>query len=822
MPYSARNNSPPDWQAQLELCGHNATAARDSIHNQYIQELNNQMLLWYESQRALVHDQIVLNITNDNFAPDILTADPRIREWARRVKDDARERALIGIDQKAKQDAEDNYQTALAQYQLLHDNDLERVRDEYQRDLSRHIAEWQDNIKQAETEYQTKLKDVQARPIITDPTARKKRRGSVSAISSPIITKAQPIQTAPPGPSPNISAQPVNSEPTIATPTPTPPTHPFLADQPTAPVTNPDPIAQLMNMMSAQFSKLTDRLDKIEAQNNNEYSSWETSWDASRTKGWRGAAPRVDDELDEDAKKYANVDYDNAEMYDDPPNDATYMAAAGDAPGLEDSDCILLSGPPTPTTTRPIPTTEPRPAPSGLRPPERAQRVDFQSAKLATDSFGIPVGGRCNSDGTISFSANNPSRNPKPRRPTDIVQHPGVYSNDELHRINKEAIISHAMFAFQHKIPRKYTKAQAIAEYQTAAKNALKPGTRQSTLSFANAAATHTHPQPQAIPRQTTPSTWSKSPSPPPRRNSPPTNNTTWVIRPRMGMMGLTTRPFDGDADRLTEWYRQRLQANAGPNKPALTLVRGAWSNGPKSIFSLTFAGHVTFNTVRSYTPLFLEKFDAEHIFHPGGNALKKIALFNIPVKRDSLGNTQTRRDLFDELIRGGTLAGLHLFDGPMWTPKTLTNPDATSGAAHILVYDSTGSAAFKFFKKQTFMYNTRIASQTAISPKPFIQCTRCHRIGHEVTVCTRPTNAKICHHCGSAAHTASQHKFQCKEQHSGPTCDCPPRCFLCQSARKSRAQFTGHNALDSSCPLRRHTFTTLSGPANATQPAND
>ena len=179
------------------------------------------------------------------------------------------------------------------------------------------------------------------------------------------------------------------------------------------------------------------------------------------------------------------------------------------------------------------------------------------------------------------------------------------------------------------------------------------------------------------------------------------------------------------------------------------------------------------------------------------------------------MGNAQSRRNLFDELIRGGTLAGLHLFDRPTWTTKTLTNPEATTGVAHLLVYDSTGTAAFKFFKKQTFMYNNRIASQTAVVPKPFIQCTRCHRLGHEVTVCTRPTNAQICHHCGSGAHTSAQHKFQCRERHSGPTCDCPPRCFLCQSARKSATQFTGHTALDTTCPLRRHTFV-------PTEPTND
>ena len=109
-----------------------------------------------------------------------------------------------------------------------------------------------------------------------------------------------------------------------------------------------------------------------------------------------------------------------------------------------------------------------------------------------------------------------------------------------------------------------------------------------------------------------------------------------------MGTTGLATCPFGGDTDQLTEWYRKRLQANAGPNKPALTLIRGAWSLGTKSIFSLTFAGHVTYNTVQAHTALFLEKFDKEHIFHPGGNVLKKIALFNIPIKRDNLGNLQS------------------------------------------------------------------------------------------------------------------------------------------------------------------------------------
>ena len=218
-----------------------------------------------------------------------------------------------------------------------------------------------------------------------------------------------------------------------------------------------------------------------------------------------------------------------------------------------------------------------------------------------------------------------------------------------------------------------------------------------------------------------------------------------------MRCQGLATRPFDGNADKLTEWYRQRLQANAGPgNKPALTLLHGAWAPGTKSIFSLTFAGHVTLQTVRAYTTLFLEKFDNEHIFHPGNNAMKKIALFQVPIQRDNHGNAQSRRQLFDELSRGGSLAGLHLYDGPTWTPKSTDDPDATSGVVHLLVHDPTGSALGKFFNKPTFMYNKCIASQIAIPPKPFIQCAQCHRLGHDIHKCNHPSNARICHHCGS------------------------------------------------------------------------
>ena len=324
------------------------------------------------------------------------------------------------------------------------------------------------------------------KPVIVDPTARKKRRGSVSTINSPIVTKSQPV---------NLPTTPILiiPDPAIVPITPNP-----------QPTTTLDPMTQILDMMSKQFEKLTDRLDKLEATNKDTYT---TSWDNDESTTWKQpendlalAAARFDDPY------IANMDYDNADLYDDPPNDHSFVGesytptihppATDDPPSQHDSDCILLSGPPTPTV--------PQPAPSGFRPPERAQRVDFVLGKLATDSFGIPVGGRCNADGTISFTNNNPTRN-KPKKPSAALpEHLTPYSNEELHKVSKDAIISHALFLFQERILRNWQKPQVIQRYLTLASNARKPGARQSTLSFA--AIANKLQQPTPIPHQTTPS----------------------------------------------------------------------------------------------------------------------------------------------------------------------------------------------------------------------------------------------------------------------------------------------------------------------------
>ena len=90
---------------------------------------------WYESQRRIAHDHIVLKLTNDDFAPEILTLDPRITEWVNRATNASKADMLFSIDARAKEDAENQYQTALAQHAISHENDLAFVRDDYERRL---------------------------------------------------------------------------------------------------------------------------------------------------------------------------------------------------------------------------------------------------------------------------------------------------------------------------------------------------------------------------------------------------------------------------------------------------------------------------------------------------------------------------------------------------------------------------------------------------------------------------------------------------------------------------------------------------------------
>jgi hypothetical protein len=790
------------WIAQLELCGHDASAAKHSLINQFMLKFNTSMHEWYDENRKMAHEAIVDRIIHTSNPP-VVVADPRILEWCHLYAEQARENLVNYHDTKAKEEAQNNYAHQLTVYELTHANDLAIKKNELEAQFHLEVAnirqdvdvriakireEAAEQIRLAKTGNIQQIEEAKAdlrleteahTPTIQDPVARKKRRGSISIAPSPTILKRQDYTLVPDAPLP-VDPTPLPSAP---------PQHdPIMTSMKSM-------MESVMGSFGKQLETITDRLDRIESSKNDTYTTtWEQDRDPVHPWGLTKEQENLEAAIDPyDAGKYDNIDYNSHEMLDVPDSP--------DEMGIDVPDEELT------TTALADPGLL---KPTGLRPPERANRVDFINPHLATDSFGLSLtGGRCLPDGSMTYAPQ-----PKPKRPPPLPKGTTALDEDALEKLSRDTIRAHAKLIFDTNIPRQLLKAEMINRYLNLARNANKPGAPQQTrLSFAAATSSKANNNNDGfttVPRrQTTPSAWSNSPPPPqkPRSsNKPPSNTTTWIIRPRMGTQGLTERPFSGSDDKLTNWYRQRLEANAGGNKPALTLLSGRWAIGPKSIFTLIFSGNIPHNILRAYTSLFLEQFDREHIFHPAED-MKKIALFNIPMNRNILGDVPTRLELHQEIMRGGSLAGLDWFDGPVWTPNSRNNTDAITGTAHLLVRAPTDRSLTNFFRRNTYMFNAKIAAQLAIPPRPFVQCTRCYRLNHSVDKCRLPNTISICSSCGSTNHKTAQHKHACKETHDGPSCSCPPRCFLCRNARKSPAQFTGHTAIDPSCPLRRYTF---------------
>ena len=112
-----------NWKAQLELCGHDATVAKQSLLNQFITKFNTSMHEWYDENRKMAHDEVVNRIVNPTNPP-LIGADPRIIEWSHRYADHVREDMIKYLNTKAKDAAQDGFAHQLVEYEVHHTNDL--------------------------------------------------------------------------------------------------------------------------------------------------------------------------------------------------------------------------------------------------------------------------------------------------------------------------------------------------------------------------------------------------------------------------------------------------------------------------------------------------------------------------------------------------------------------------------------------------------------------------------------------------------------------------------------------------------------------------
>jgi hypothetical protein len=369
------------WIAQLELCGHDASAAKHSLINQFMLKFNTSMHEWYEENRKMAHEAIVDRIIHTSNPP-VVVADPRILEWCHLYADQARENLINYHDSKAKDEAQNNFTHQLTAYELTHTNDLAIKRNELEaqfhlevahirQDADSRIAKIREDaaeqIRLAKIESHQLIEEAKSglrleeeahKLVIQDPVARKKRRGSISIVSSPTILKRQ---------------DPAFGSASIV-PDAQPSTQPD--PQPAAPL-QPDPIMTSMKSMmesvmgsfGKQLETITDRLDRIESSKNDTYTTtWEQDRDPPRPWGFTKEQEDLEAANDPyDAGKYDSIDYNNHEMFDVP--DSPIPDEMGiDLPDEELTAKVPYPVPPAdPSLTTPVPQV---PKPTGLRPPE--------------------------------------------------------------------------------------------------------------------------------------------------------------------------------------------------------------------------------------------------------------------------------------------------------------------------------------------------------------------------------------------------------------------------------------------------------------------
>src|SRR6267142_1118964 len=89
------------------------------------------------------------------------------------------------------------------------------------------------------------------------------------------------------------------------------------------------------------------------------------------------------------------------------------------------------------------------------------------------------------------------------------------------------------------------------------------------------------------------------------------------------------------------------------------------------------------------------------------------------------------------------------------------------------------------------------------VSHPLFSQCSRCHRLSHNMDRCRRPSTLIVCPLCGGP-HTLPEHAHRCPvaaTNHHGKSCDCAVSCFIC---RERKLSGEGHAALSPLCPLKK------------------
>ena len=306
---------------------------------------------------------------------------------------------------------------------------------------------------------------------------------------------------------------------------------------------------------------------------------------------------------------------------------------------------------------------------------------------------------------------------------------------------------------------------------------------RQGTApaSYAGAAAAATSiPQPQAQ-----------------RKGSPlpPTITEVTVLRAG-GLMDpqKETQIQNRAADAIVREVRLKM---AKVTTNPIRLRAGRWSINPRSKgnFVYSFDGNVPFDIIKSYEHILRAPLGGTGELCPSMGWTRFLAN-GVPTWEEDKITPFNPEALLEEVR---TLPGLKKAYFAM-QPRWLIHPDriySDYSSVTFAVSDPDGSITATLINSRAALFGKEISIRKWIDKPAFIQCSRCHTLGHNKAskVCTLSKDSVRCYKCGGT-HSSEEHDKRCPKKHQvAGICDCKHKCLNCRNY--------GHDCRDPRCPAR-------------------
>ena len=231
-----------------------------------------------------------------------------------------------------------------------------------------------------------------------------------------------------------------------------------------------------------------------------------------------------------------------------------------------------------------------------------------------------------------------------------------------------------------------------------------------------------------------------------------------------------------------------------------LQILGGQWSRCPVAgrrpiqtgNFTYTFAGHVPYDTVTPFAEALIEPLRVGRLVQ--GDKWTWAQLRGVPTKRPD-GSLWNNAELTRELQRNPTFCTITLCMPAHWHGNIANMEGKPSATVVVAFVDKDGALSRDIGKTGVHMYGVRTPFVVLGDNPRFMQCGRCHLLGHSTEMCQLKASTLKCYICGGG-HAASQHARFCNGSHAiAGRCTCKFRCLLCGKM--------GHHTRSHDCPKR-------------------